>query len=226
MASRSALFSSSVGTKILIGITGVALVLYLLIHIAGNMMVFLGPAAFNKYAYTLEGNPLLPIIEIALLLVFLIHIFKTLRMYLGNQSRRPVRYAQRKNAGRPSRKTFASSTMIVSGLWLLAFLVIHVKTFRFGVEQEWPAGGRDLYLLEMQAFTNPLMVAFYIISMLIVGSHLWHGVSSAFQSLGVDHPRVTPKLLMAGRLLAVLIAAGFIVIAAWAYLTQTGRVRA
>jgi succinate dehydrogenase / fumarate reductase, cytochrome b subunit len=219
MASRSGLFSSSVGTKILIGITGVALVLYLLIHIAGNMMVFLGPAAFNKYAYTLEGNPLLPIIEIGLLLVFLIHIFKTLRMFLGNQSRRPVRYAQRKYAGRPSRKTVASSTMIVSGLWLLAFLVIHVKTFRFGVEQEWPAGGRDLYLLEMQAFTNPLVVGFYVISMIIVGSHLWHGVSSAFQSLGPDKPAWTRFILPAGKAIAVLIAAGFIVIAVWAHLS-------
>src|SRR5215207_579590 len=181
MAPRSGLFSSSVGTKILIGITGVALFLYLLIHIAGNLVVFLGPAAYNQYAYILEGNPLLPIIEIGLLLLFLIHIVKTVRMYLGNRSRRPVAYARRKTAGAPSRKTFASSTMIVSGLWLLAFLIIHVKTFRFGVEQEWPAGGRDLYLLEMQAFTNPLVVAFYVISMIVVGSHLWHGVSSAFQ---------------------------------------------
>lgn len=218
MASRSGLFSSSVGTKIVIGITGVALVLYLLIHIAGNMMVFFGPAAFNKYAYTLEGNPLLPIIEIGLLLVFLIHIFKTVRMFLGNQSRRPVRYAQKKYAGPPSRKTFASSTMIVSGLWLLAFLIIHVKTFRFSPEVEWPAGGRDLYLLEMQAFTNPLMVGFYIISMVVVGSHLWHGVSSAFQSLGVDKPAWTRFILPAGKIIAVLIAGGFIVIAVWAHL--------
>jgi succinate dehydrogenase cytochrome b subunit len=218
MASRSGLFSSSVGTKIVIGITGVALVFYLLIHIAGNMMVFFGPAAFNKYAYTLEGNPLLPIIEIGLLLVFLIHIFKTVRMFLGNQSRRPVRYAQKKYAGPPSRKTFASSTMIVSGLWLLAFLIIHVKTFRFSPEVEWPAGGRDLYLLEMQAFTNPLMVGFYIISMVVVGSHLWHGVSSAFQSLGVDKPAWTRFILPAGKIIAVLIAGGFIVIAVWAHL--------
>ena len=218
MASRSGLFSSSVGTKIVIGITGVALVLYLLIHIAGNMMVFFGPAAFNKYAYTLEGNPLLPIIEIGLLLVFLIHIFKTVRMFLGNQSRRPVRYAQKKYAGPPSRKTFASSTMIVSGLWLLAFLIIHVKTFRFSPEVEWPAGGRDLYLLEMQAFTNSLMVGFYIISMVVVGSHLWHGVSSAFQSLGADKPAWTRFILPAGKIIAVLIAGGFIVIAVWAHL--------
>jgi succinate dehydrogenase cytochrome b subunit len=218
MASRSGLFSSSVGTKIVIGTTGVALVLYLLIHIAGNMVVFLGPAAFNKYAYTLEGNPLLPIIEIGLLLLFLIHIFKTVRMFLGNQGLRPTRYAQKKYAGRPSRKSVASSTMIVSGLWLLAFLVIHVKTFRFSPEVEWPAGGRDLYLLEMQAFTNPLVVGFYVISMLIVGSHLWHGVSSAFQSLGLDKPAWTRFIIPAGKVLAVLVAGGFIVIAIWAHL--------
>jgi len=218
MASRSGLFSSSVGTKIVIGVTGVALVLYLLIHIAGNMVVFLGPAAFNRYAYVLEGNPLLPIIEIGLLLVFLIHIYKTVRMFLGNQSRRPVGYAKKKYAGPPSRKTFASSTMIFSGLWLLAFLIIHVKTFRFSPEVEWPAGGRDLYLLEMQAFTNPLVVGFYIISMVVVGSHLWHGVSSAFQSLGADKPAWTRFILPAGKIIAVLVAGGFIVIAVWAHL--------
>jgi succinate dehydrogenase / fumarate reductase cytochrome b subunit len=219
MTSRSGIFSSSVGTKIVIGITGVALFLYLLIHIAGNLMVFFGPAAFNKYAYTLEGNPLLPIIEIGLLLVFVFHIYKTVRMFLANRSLRPVGYAKKKYAGRPSRKTLASSTMIVSGLWLLAFLIIHVKTFRFGVEEEWPAGGRNLYLLEMQAFTNPLVVGFYVISMVVVGSHLWHGVSSAFQSLGLDKPAWTRFILPAGKAIAVLIASGFIVIALWAHFT-------
>src|SRR6185295_12060062 len=199
MASRTGMFSTSVGTKIVIGVTGVALFLYLLIHIAGNLVVFLGPAAYNKYAYTLEGSPLLPVIEIALLLVFLIHIYKTIRMFIGNQSTRPVGYAQKKYAGPPSRKTFASSTMIVSGLWLLAFLIVHVKAFRYGVEHEWPAGGRDLYRLEMENFTSPLMVGFYIISMVVVGSHLWHGVSSAFQSLGVDAPAWTRFILPAGK---------------------------
>jgi succinate dehydrogenase / fumarate reductase cytochrome b subunit len=219
MASRSRIFSSSVGTKIVIGTTGIALFIYLLIHIAGNMMVFFGPAAFNKYAYTLEGNPLLPIIEIGLLLVFLIHIYKTVRMFLGNKRLRPVAYAQKKYAGRPSRKSIASSTMIVSGLWLVAFLIIHVKAFRYGVEHEWPAGGRDLYRLEMDTFTNPLMVGFYIISMAVVGSHLWHGVSSAFQSLGIDKPAWTRFILPAGKVFAVLIAAGFMAIALWAHFT-------
>jgi succinate dehydrogenase / fumarate reductase, cytochrome b subunit len=217
MTSRSRVFSSSVGTKIVIGITGIALFLYLLIHIAGNLMVFFGPAVYNKYAYTLEGNPLLPIVEIGLLLVFVIHIYKTVRMFLANRSTRPIGYARRKNAGPPSRKTFASSTMILSGLWLFAFLIVHVKAFRYGVEHEWPAGGRDLYRLEMENFTNPLMVGFYVVSMVVVGSHLWHGVSSAFQSLGVDAPAWTRFILPAGKAIAVLIAGGFIVIALWAH---------
>ena len=219
MASRTGVFSSSVGTKLLIGITGVALFLYLLIHIAGNLVVFLGPAAFNTYAFTLESNPVLPVIELLLLSVFVIHIYKTVRMFLSNQSARPVAYAQKKSAGRPSRKSLASSTMIISGLWLLAFLVIHVKAFHdgWGHEYEWPAGGRDLYRQEMDTFANPLMVGFYVISMVVVGSHLWHGISSAFQSLGLDRPAWTRFILPAGKVIAVLIAGGFIVIALWAH---------
>ena len=114
--------------------------------------------------------------------------------------------------------------MIVSGLWLLAFIIIHVRAFRYGTEYEWPAGGRDLYRLEMENFASPLMVAFYVLSMAIVGSHLWHGISSAFQSLGADHPTWTPRLLAFSKVVAVAIAGGFIVIAVWAYLHQQVRV--
>src|SRR5213592_2231350 len=126
MASRLGVFATSVGTKILIGVTGLALFLYLIIHIAGNLMVFFGPAAFNKYAYTLEGNPLIPIIEIGLLLILLVHLSKTERMFLANQARLNVGWPLTKTAGPPSRKTVASSTMIFSGLWLLAFIINHV----------------------------------------------------------------------------------------------------
>ena len=227
MSPRTRALSSSVGMKILIGATGLGLVIYLLIHIVGNALVVFGPEVFNNYAYVMEErNPLLPLIEIALLLVFLVHIYKTVRMYLANQQARPVGYVKKKFAGKPSRKTIASATMIVSGLWLLAFLVIHVKAFRFSPVYEWPAGGRDLYRQEMENLSNPLIVGFYVLSMLVVGSHLWHGFSSAFQSLGVDHPKVTPILLTAGKLFAVAIAGGFIIIAVWVYLQHGGRVRA
>lgn len=219
MAPRTGIFSSSVGTKLLIGLTGVLLVVYLLIHIAGNMVVFLGPAAFNTYAFTLESNPLLPLIELVLLSWFVIHIYKTVRMYLSNQTTRPVAYAKKKSAGHTTRKTFASSTMIFSGLWLFAFLLVHVRAFHdgWGTQYEWPAGGRDLYRQEMETFANPVMVGFYVISMLVVGSHLWHGASSAFQSLGADKPAWTRFILPAGKVIAVLVAGGFIVIALFAH---------
>jgi succinate dehydrogenase / fumarate reductase cytochrome b subunit len=216
MVTRVRVFSSSVGMKLLIGLTGLALFLYLILHIGGNLMVLLGPDTFNQYSHTLLSNPLIIPVEVGLLLIFLLHIYKTVTMYLANQQARPARYAVKKSAGRPSRKTFASSTMIFSGLWLLLFVVIHVKTFKYGTEYE-RAGVRDLYRLEMENFSNPLVVGFYILSMLVVGSHLWHGVSSAFQSLGADGPRWTPRVQAAGKLLAVLIAGGFIVIALWAH---------
>jgi succinate dehydrogenase cytochrome b subunit len=218
MSSRLRAFSSSVGQKLLIGVTGLALFLYLVIHIVGNLIVFGGPAAFNRYAFVMEyGNPLLPVIEIGLLLIFLLHIYKTVTMFLRNQSARPVSYAKKKYAGKPSRKTIASSTMIATGLWLVLFLLIHVKAFRFSPEYEWPAGGRDLYRQEMEVFVNPLMVAFYVVSMVAIGSHLWHGIASSFQSLGADHPKWTPRLLVAGKVIAVVIAGAFVVIALWAH---------
>jgi len=211
--------------KLLIGLTGIALLLYLIIHVVGNLMIFGGPAFFNKYAYTLESNPLLPVIEIGLLLVFALHIYKTISMFLANQQARPTRYVQKKPAGPPSRKTLASTTMIVSGLWLVLFLVVHVKAFRFGNEYEWAAGGRDLYRLEMENLSNPLIVLFYVVSMVVVGSHLWHGASSAFQSLGLDNRTWTPRIRLLAKVLAFGIAGLFIVIAVWAYFSQPGRVQ-
>jgi succinate dehydrogenase / fumarate reductase cytochrome b subunit len=217
MSSRTRFFGSSVGTKILIGATGLGLVIYLLVHIAGNVMVFLGQDAFNQYAATLAGNPLIPAIEVALLVIFLIHIYRTVAMYLANRKARPTPYVVKKRAGPPSRKSAASSTMILTGLWLLAFIIIHVKTFRFGEHYE-RNGVVDLYRIEMETFASPLTVAFYVVSMLLVGSHLWHGASSAFQSLGLENPKWTPRILAAAKVLAAGIAGGFIVIALWAYL--------
>jgi succinate dehydrogenase / fumarate reductase cytochrome b subunit len=219
-SSRTGVFATSVGTKLLIGVTGLFLFVYLIIHIAGNLVVFGGPALFNAYSHALAGNPIIKVIEVVLLLGFVVHIFKTVRMFLANRQARPVAYAEKKTAGRPSRKTIASSTMIVSGLWLLAFLVVHVKAFKFSPMFDYgPAAIPDLYRLEMDNFRHPFITAFYVLTMIFVGSHLWHGVASGFQSLGLDHPRWTPVILTFGKTMAVVIAAGFIVIALWAHLS-------
>jgi len=218
MSSRLRVFDSSVGMKLLIGLTGLFLILYLLIHITGNLLFLVGPEAFNGFHVMMTSNPLLPLIEIALLLVFLIHIYKTITMYLRNRRARPAAYQMKKPAGAPSRKTLASSTMILTGLWLVAFLVIHVRAFRFPPPFETPDGHVDLYRVEIENLSHPLMVVFYVISMVLVGSHLWHGASSAFQSVGFDHPKWTPRLIVAGRAFAVLVAGGFIVLTVYAHL--------
>jgi succinate dehydrogenase / fumarate reductase, cytochrome b subunit len=217
MSSRNRFLDSSVGSKFLIGATGFLLVLYLLIHIGGNLMVFGGRDFFNAYAHTLASNPLLPLIELALLLVFLFHIYRTIKMFAGNKAARPVAYAVKKPAGHTSRKSLASTTMIVSGLWLVLFLVVHVKAFRFGAHYPLADGSNDLFRVEMEALRNPLIVLFYVLSMVVVGSHLYHGVASSLQSLGLSHPRWTPRFLAVGKGLAAAIAAGFIAIALWAY---------
>ena len=222
MVTRPRAFRSSVGTKILIGLTGLALFGYLLIHIAGNLLVFFGPDVYNRYAFVMESNPLLPVIEFLLLLVFLIHIYKTIAMFAANRAARPVPYVKKERAGHTSRKSFASTTMIVTGVWLIVFLVIHAKTFREGWAHDypWPAGGRDLYRTEMETFSSPVTFGFYVLTLVMIGLHLSHGFSSAIQSLGLNHPRWTPRLFTLGRAMAVLIAGAFIVIAVWAYARQ------
>jgi succinate dehydrogenase / fumarate reductase, cytochrome b subunit len=213
-------FSSSIGTKLLIGLTGVLLFAYMLLHLAGNVVIFLGRDIFNEYSHFLISNPLIVPIEIALLLIFLLHVYKTVRMWMENQAARPVRYQKKELAGHTSRKSFASSTMIASGLLLVLFIVVHVKQFKFGTF--YMAAGsesvRDLYRTEVEVFRNPLWVLFYVMGPLLVGLHLRHGISSAFQSLGFDHPRYTKRLVVTGIVLAILIGGGLAIIPVWVYM--------
>jgi succinate dehydrogenase / fumarate reductase cytochrome b subunit len=112
--------------------------------------------------------------------------------------------------------------MIASGLFLAVFVLIHVKQFKFGsfyaVEAE--ATVRDLYRTEVEVFQNPFWVAFYVLGTVLVGLHLRHGVASAFQSLGLDHPRYTRRLVVASIGFGILIGGGLAVIPIWVYLTH------
>jgi succinate dehydrogenase / fumarate reductase cytochrome b subunit len=219
MASRSRFLSSLLTTKLIVGVTGLLLFLYLILHIAGNLMVFLGPDVFNRYSYALISNPLVVPVELGLLVVFLIHLFKAIRMTLQNRAARPTPYAVKKMAGGSSQKSLASSTMIVTGLALLVFIPIHVKMFKYGPDYQYGTTAmRDLYRVELENLSSPAWVAFYVLAMVVVGFHLWHGVASSFQSLGVSGPRFTPFVRKAGKTAAVLIAGGFIAIAVWVFL--------
>jgi succinate dehydrogenase / fumarate reductase cytochrome b subunit len=216
------ILSSSVGTKLLIGLTGLGLFVYMVLHVAGNVIIFFGREAFNEYSHALISNPLIVPIEIGLLLVFLLHIYQTVTMWMKNKAARPIAYEKKELAGHTSRKSLASSTMIASGLIILVFVIVHVKQFKFGTF--YLAAGsdsiRDLYRTEVEVFRNPLWVVFYVLGTLLVGLHLRHGISSAFQSLGLDHPRYTRRLVWWGIALAVVIAGGLGVIPIWVYFTK------
>ena len=213
--------ASSVGTKLLLGVTGLLLFGYLVIHLIGNLMVFAGQETFNEYAHKLSGNPLVIPAELALLAFFVVHIYKAIRMWTANQAARPVGYRKKEWAGHTSRKTVSSATMIWTGLAILVFVVIHVAHIKYGA---WYEIGeppvRDLYRTEAEIFSSPIWVAVYVLSMVLVAFHLRHGISSAFQSLGADHPIYTKRLTALGTAIAIVIGAGFALIPIWVYFTR------
>lgn len=219
MSSRPSFFSSSVGSKIIIGLTGLLLFGFLISHLAGNLNLLAGPDAFNGYTHKLESlKPLLYVAEIGLLAIFLVHVVKTLAVTRRNGLARPSKYEQKRWAGHTSRKSWASTTMWISGLILLLFVVIHVRTFKYGAWYVDPlTGHRDLYRLVAEIYQSPLHVAFYVVSMVVVGLHLSHGIASAAQSLGLGGERLGRQFVIGGRILAFLIAGGFAVLPLYMY---------
>jgi succinate dehydrogenase / fumarate reductase cytochrome b subunit len=208
-------FSSSIGSKFLIALTGLFLIIFLVAHLAGNLLFIAGPEAFNEYSHKLTSNPLVYVAELGLLVIFALHIIKTVGLFAGSYAARPQAYAKRKWAktkNANSRKSVSSSTMILTGTITLLFVVTHLATFKFGAYYETPEGIRDIYRLQLAVFSNPAYVAFYVVAMGVIVFHLWHGASSAMQSFGVDSPRWTPRLQWAGRGLAVILGLGFAVL--------------
>ncbi len=222
MSTFRRVFSSSVGTKLLIGLTGLALFAYLILHLAGNALIFAGPETFNEYSHALISNPLILPIEIGLLAIFLLHVYKAVTNYVANRTARPAGYAMKKYAGHTSRKSVASSTMIWSGLVIFFFIIVHVRQFKYGAWYQTAGGSpiRDLARTEFEVFSHPLWVAFYVVCTLLVGLHLRHGISSGFQSLGLDHPVYTRRLTIWGVVFAVIIGGGLAFIPVWVYLTR------
>jgi succinate dehydrogenase / fumarate reductase cytochrome b subunit len=218
MARRSIIQTSTIGTKLLIALTGLALFLYLIVHLAGNLLILFGATTYNGYAAMLLRNPLLVPVEIGLVAIFIIHIYETVAMWWDNRKARPQRYVRKEWAGDPSRKSVASSTMIYTGLITLIFIGLHVKMFKYGdVRLVGPDRQEDLFALVSATFHDPLWVGFYELCLLLVGFHLWHGFSSAFESLGLHYSGSNRGLVRLGKALAVILAGGFFFIPLWVY---------
>lgn len=211
-------FTSSIGKKQIMALTGFGLVGFTASHLLGNLLIFLGPDAFNKYAYTLTSNPLIYVAEAGLLGMFLLHLVLAVILKIQNMAARPHRYYVKVRTGRG--ETIASKTMPYTGLILLVFIIVHLLNFKFGSNYPTTVDGvamRDLYRTVVEYFSNPLYVAWYVIAMSALGLHTSHGVQSVFQTWGFNHPKYTPVVQTASLAYGLFVGAGFSILAIYCH---------
>ena len=228
MPSINKALQSQIGRKLLTGITGVALMLFIIVHLAGNLSLFGAEGAFNANTHKLESmGLLLYIAEIGLIILFALHAYIGISIYWRKRKARPEGYKTYKSIGGPSKQTLSSKTMAWSGIVLLVFVVLHVIHFKFGpgLEEGYTAtleSGetvRDLKALVIEEFQKPLITFLYVAVMLFLGFHLRHGFWSAFTSLTMRHTNFSNVMYTIGVLFAIVMAVGFIFIPLYIYFT-------
>lgn len=221
MSSTQTIVWSSVAKKFINAITGLGLCIFIVIHLLGNLALLTGKAeAFNTYSHFLLGlGTLIYAVEIGLVLFFLFHMFTAVTVWWDQQMARPQSYKMTAAAGKPSKKTISSRTMIYTGAILLIFTILHLITFKYGpgIKEGYVVTidgvvMRDLYRLTIEVFHKPGYVIWYVAAMGLLGFHLRHGFWSAFQSLGMNHPRWTPVIYAIALLFALIMAFGFIIL--------------
>ena len=215
---------SSIGKKQLMALTGLLLCGFLISHLAGNFLLLVSQESFNTYAHTLTSNPLIYGAEVVLAVLFLSHISLGLQLAVENRKARGQHYSLKRSI--KGGETFASKTMIYTGLWIFVFLLIHLFNFRIAgiiTKEKITHGGVemvDIYGLVIKYFQSSEWTVYYLISMVVLGIHLSHGFPSTFQSLGFHHPKYTPILKKVGLLYSMGMTLGFSVIAIFCHLKK------
>jgi succinate dehydrogenase / fumarate reductase cytochrome b subunit len=217
------LFSSSLGKKLVMALTGLFLISFLVIHLIGNLQLLKndGGEAFNVYAAFMTSNVIIKTISYTLYASILIHIIWAIMLTRLNAQARGGSYAVVKNSS-----AWTSRNMGILGTIVLIFLVIHLKDF--WAQMHW--GGvpivsyddrevKDLYTLVALWFDKGWYVGLYVICMLGLAFHLWHGFASAFQTLGLNHVKYNPLIKFVGRTFAIIVPALFALIPVWMYLS-------
>ncbi len=211
---------SSIGKKAVMGLTGLLLVGFVILHLSGNLLIYLGPEALNAYAKKLRDlGPLLWLVRLVLLTAVVVHIWLSIVLTRENRAARPIGYAMQRSA----RTTYAARTMMLSGLLLFAFIVYHLLHFTFRVTHPQllhltdALGRDDVYAMVVLSFQDPVLVAGYVIAMALLCMHLSHGIASFVQSLGLNDERFLPVLERISRLTAAALFVGYssIPLAVW-----------
>lgn len=200
-------YQASIGKKAVMAVTAVVLFGYVIGHLAGNLQVYLGAAQMDRYAAFLHSMPaLLWAVRALLLVCVVLHITASIQLTILKQEARPIGYVKKEAIG----SNIASRSMIWSGAMIAAFVIYHLLDLTAGVANT--AQYQDLHAYEnlVYSFQRVPVSVFYIIAMLLLGMHLYHGIWSMFQTLGFSHPRYTPMIKRAAAVVAILITAGFI----------------
>jgi succinate dehydrogenase / fumarate reductase cytochrome b subunit len=203
---------TSVGMKIMIAITGSLLIGFVLAHMLGHLQMFAGQDRYNAYAKGLQNlGPLLWLARIGLLVIFVTHLGLAIKVTRINRAARPVPYHIQKTQV----ASFASRTMVLTGLVILAFVVYHLLHFTLHVTNPEYAnmkdslGRADVYGVMVIAFNNPIILVSYIVAVLLLSLHLSHGLFSVLQTLGLNHPTRDAKVKLISNAFAVFIFVGY-----------------
>jgi succinate dehydrogenase / fumarate reductase cytochrome b subunit len=212
------LFESSLGKKFIMAVSGLVLFLFVVGHLAGNLQIFLGPEAINRYGHFLQSNPeLIWPARLVLLLMVGLHIWSAAKLSLENKAARPIPYS----AYQPVAASYASRTMLMSGTIIFIFIIYHLLHFTVQVQyinltgQNFvdftdPEKRHDIFKMMVVGFRNPLVSGFYIVGMALLCLHLSHGTSSMFQSLGWKNEGYRRFLDNLARIVALVIFVGYI----------------
>lgn len=198
-------FTYSIGKKQVMGVLGLALCGFAFAHMTGNFLVFQGAEKFNAYGDFLRNLPAFRLIELSLAGLFIAHIVMGLVLAVQNRAARPEGYVNKKSSGGA---TLGSSTMAFTGTYFILFLVVHLLNIRFQILPT-PVPGASEYDVTAAVMANPGFAIFYVVSSLILGLHLSHGLQSSFQSLGLYSRSYTPMLKKISVLYGIAIAVGY-----------------
>jgi succinate dehydrogenase / fumarate reductase cytochrome b subunit len=216
--------TSGIGRKVIMSLTGLFLILFLVIHLMGNLQLLYddGGDAFNIYSHFMAHNPLIQIVSKGNFFFIVLHIFVSFTLYIQNKKARPIGY---KVSSGSANSTWSSRSMSLLGTLILIFLLVHLKSFwfefKYGTVANTTVDGiemHDAYKWVIDAYTNPILTSFYVISMAVLGFHLWHGFSSAFQSLGLNHVKYNGLITGLGKFYAIVVPLLFAIIPILLYL--------
>jgi succinate dehydrogenase / fumarate reductase, cytochrome b subunit len=209
--------TSSIGRKLIMSLTGIFLILFLIVHLLGNLQLLQndGGQKFNEYAHFMTSNPLIKLIAYGNYIFILLHAFIGILLWSKNRAAKGIKPAVTTNRD----VTVASKNMALLGTLIFAFLLIHMGDFwwkmKFGEVNMVNYSGvevKDLYEKVAISFKQLWIVVVYIIGLIVLGFHLYHGFASAFQTLGLNHSKYTPMIKTLGTAFSIVVPAGYILI--------------